>query len=156
MKRFALATSALLTVAVAAPAFANDQLAASLGVDSGAYTSSQLIELKAAYDEDNAARINAILKSGNTDATPSTKGFGTTPAQLADSLGVDASKYSLAELVALKAALAEDDAPRVNAILSQAGQSSVNNPEVWLQFGNSVGLDAKTHTPSELVKAHKS
>ena len=155
MKRFALLTAAALTLSVAAPAFANDQLADSLGVDGAEYTTAQLIQLKAAYDEDDAARINALLKA-DTGVSASTKSVADSSSQLADSLGVAAGDFSRAELVALKSAMEEGDAARINALTSHAAASSGDTPEARLQLGYSVGLDAMTHSRAELVHEHES
>lgn len=159
MKRIALATTALLTLSPAAPAFANDQLAASLGVAGQGLSTAELVELKSAADEGNAARINAVLlKAGATASTASTKSFGGTDAkaQLAASLGVNAADYSLSELVALKSAVDSDDVTRINAITSHATKGGVSNPEARAQLGYSEGMDPATSSLADMVKSHSS
>ncbi|MDV7142538.1 hypothetical protein R3X27_07560 [Tropicimonas sp. TH_r6] len=156
MNHFALATSALLTLAIAAPALASDQLANTLGVEGQGFSTSELTQLKAAYDDGDAARINFLLESGGAAATVSTKGASASSDQLAKSLGVDASDYSRAELVALKGAMDEDDATRINAITSQAAANSGDTPEYRIQLGKSVGLDAMSNSRADLVHAHES
>lgn len=52
MKTFAIA--AIIAAGVAAPTFAQSQLEQSVGADAGAYTLSQLVQLKGAATEDSA------------------------------------------------------------------------------------------------------
>jgi predicted small secreted protein len=49
------------TTTLAAPAFANDALAESLGVEPGKYTNNQLIRLQAAMSSDDQIKVDAIL-----------------------------------------------------------------------------------------------
>ncbi len=156
MNRFTLATSALLTLAIAAPAFASDQLANTLGVEGQGFSTSELTQLKAAYDDGDTARINFLLENGGASASASTKGVSASSDQLAASLGVDASDYSRAELAALKSAVEEGDAARINAITSHAAANSGDTPEYRIQLGKSVGLDAMTNSRADLVHEHES
>ena len=73
MKRIAL--TAALTFALAAPAFANDQLAASLGVDAGDYTVAQLIQLRTAEENNDHVYAN-FLRNGGGNEVVSTQSFG--------------------------------------------------------------------------------
>jgi len=66
MKTIALTTA--LVAALAAPAaFASDNLAASLGVQPGAYTTAELVQLSQAMSDNNHAEVAFIL---NGDAGP--------------------------------------------------------------------------------------
>jgi hypothetical protein len=67
MKTQILSTALVLTLA--APAFANDQLAQSLGVEPGAYTTAQLVDLDRAYEENDETRVNFILSGGSNLST---------------------------------------------------------------------------------------
>lgn len=49
------------TTTLAAPAFANDALAESLGVEPSKYTNNQLIRLQAAMSSDDQIKVDAIL-----------------------------------------------------------------------------------------------
>ncbi|QBY01069.1 hypothetical protein E2K80_10295 [Rhodophyticola sp. CCM32] len=77
MKRFALTTA--LALAVAAPAFANDQLAASLGVDAGDYTVAELIQLRDAQENGDYS-VARYIRNGGGSETISTQSFGGTSA----------------------------------------------------------------------------
>lgn len=66
MTRTALITALALTVA--APAFASDQLAASLGVNSGDYTVAELIQLRSAIENDDRAYVDFLLSGGSNGA----------------------------------------------------------------------------------------
>ncbi|SDJ12610.1 hypothetical protein [Aliiruegeria lutimaris] len=156
MKRFALATSALLTLAVAAPAFASDQLATVLGVQGQGFSQSELIQLKAANDDGDATRINFLLENGGAaSVTASTKSAAEPGVQqLAASLGVNAADYSRGELVALKAALDDGDSARINALRDQAAKTHLEPSPAWTQLASSLGMDATTSSPAVLVLEH--
>ncbi|MGI3186574.1 hypothetical protein [Nioella aestuarii] len=63
MKTIALATA--LTAALAAPAaFASDNLAASLGVEPGVYSTSELVRLSQALSDNDHAEVAFILNGG--------------------------------------------------------------------------------------------
>ena len=79
MKRIALTTA--LTLALAAPAVASPQLAASLGVDAGDYTVAQLIQLRDAKEADEFITVNFITGGGSE--VVSTQSFGTAGADFA-------------------------------------------------------------------------
>lgn len=63
-----LALSTAIALGLAAPSFANDQLAAALGVEAGQYTTAQLIALDRALENDNRTQANHILSGGGTVA----------------------------------------------------------------------------------------
>ena len=88
-------TLAGFVAALSAPAFANpgtDQLAKQLGVDPGAYTLNQLVQLQDAVNDDDTTRAAFILGQANgvssraSTALPGAPNAGET--QLALSLGV--------------------------------------------------------------------
>ncbi|MBO6605196.1 MAG: hypothetical protein JJ949_18420 [Roseicyclus sp.] len=76
MTRIALTTA--LALSLAAPAFANDQLAASLGVDAGDYTVAELIQLRSALENDDHSHVAFLLNGGSE--TISTQSFAGTSA----------------------------------------------------------------------------
>ncbi|NSX54187.1 hypothetical protein [Parasulfitobacter algicola] len=96
------ATIAALTLAIAAPAFANTQLAGSAGVEPGVFTTNQLAAIKAANDSDE--RIGFERTSNDIVSTQSVA----TDNQLARSLGVEGQGLSLSELAMLKDRLESD------------------------------------------------
>ena len=65
MKTLALTTAIAATLAAPA-AFASEDLAQSMGVATGQYTTAQLIELRNAIEENDASRVNFIL-NGHTN-----------------------------------------------------------------------------------------
>jgi hypothetical protein len=93
--------STAVALSLAAPAFANDQLAASLGVEPGVYTTAELVQLKnAAEFTSNDARVflgDSLNFTADAAAT-----------QLAASIGVEPGRYSVAELAILKNASTEE------------------------------------------------
>ncbi|WP_227284160.1 hypothetical protein [Boseongicola sp. H5] len=132
MTRIALTTA--LALSLAAPAFANDQLAASLGVDAGDYSVAELIQLRSALENDDHSHVAFLLNGGSE--TISTQSFAAPAfanAQLAASLGVDAGDYTLAELIQLRSALENDDHSHVAFLLNggdeQVSTQSFGEPE---------------------------
>ena len=107
MKRFAL-TSALI-LAFSAPAFANEQLARSLGVEPGMYSTSELILLAKAREDNDRTFERHVLGGGA--AVVSTQSFDMMPGndQLARSLGVEPGMYSTHELILLAKAREDND-----------------------------------------------
>ncbi len=154
MTRFALTTA--LVLGLATPALANDQLARSLGVEPGAYSLTELVQLQTAMEDNDRSRIRNIL-NGNNDVM-STQSFGVSAghAQLAASIGVNAEEYSLGEIVALRTAIEENDTQRINlirsgddAVLSTQG-TSVSPGE--RQLALSLGVEPGQYTLTELVQ----
>ena len=79
------------------------QLAASLGLEPGAYSVSDMIAIQDALRDGDTTTANAILAhevTGNVGAGTVTPG----KAQLAAQLGVDPSAYSLSQLVSMASA----------------------------------------------------
>lgn len=64
MKTLAL-TTALVTALAAPAAFASDNLAASLGVQPGAYTTAELIQLRQAIESNDQVEVAFILNGGS-------------------------------------------------------------------------------------------
>lgn len=103
MTRIALTTA--LVLGLAAPAFANDQLARSLGVDAGAYTTMQLVQLKSALSADEHIVAKAITGGSAVVST--------------QSLGSPAADAAIARL------FAEDDEKRIYNASGVADGSAV-------------------------------
>ena len=78
MTRIALTTA--LVLGLSAPAFANEQLARSLGVDAGDYTTAQLVQLGNALSSDEHIVAKAITDGS---AVVSTQSFGAPAADAA-------------------------------------------------------------------------
>ena len=150
MNRILLTTALALTLA--GPALASDQLARSLGVEPGVYSTSELIALRSALENDEQAAARAIL---SRDVT---KGAVDSPAQLAASVGVDDS-YSLADVAALRSAESDDEQAAVNFIRESGGvtkgvttstKSGVSAGQA--QLAASLGVNPTEYSLSELVK----
>lgn len=102
MTRMILPLGAALAVTLALPAVANDaQLAASLGVEPGAYTTAELIQLSNAMSDDNAIAIRHILQDGPETVSTQNRSANGGNAQLAAYLGVNPADYTTAELAAM-------------------------------------------------------
>lgn len=156
MKRLALTTA--LVLAVAAPAFASEQLAAQLGVDAADYSTAQLVELKSAVEAGDSWHIARIkAEARGTDAAFSTKsGPSAGQVQLAAQLGVDANAYTLSELTKLKSAVENNDASEIRAVLDHEPANTADTPSARIQLGKSVGMDPTSSSRADLVKAHSS
>ena len=69
-----LIATAALALTVSAPAFADSQLAASLGVDAGDYTVAELVRLDAAINDDDHSVVRFILSGDAANAAPTMAG----------------------------------------------------------------------------------
>ncbi len=145
------AAAAAIAATLAAPAFASDNLAASLGVEPGVYTTSQLVQLKAAQADDDHSRIRQIKAEAAAGGFNGTADFS----QVAGS--IDAEGLGASEIVALKAAIDEDDADRIfglrngTDVASDTTFSTRGGP-VSGQLSASVGVAPGTLSTSELVQ----
>ncbi|PRY23689.1 hypothetical protein CLV78_104180 [Aliiruegeria haliotis] len=140
MKTIALATA--LTVAVSAPAFANEQLANGLGIDASQYTTAQIAALRAATADDERAAANYIRKNGGASgATVSTKSFGSN---------------DRATEIAIQSALASDERASARSLQKSASGVTVSTKSVGTSAGQrqlaaSLGVDPADYTLAELV-----
>ncbi|MEM9247663.1 MAG: hypothetical protein AAGB05_03090 [Pseudomonadota bacterium] len=143
--------AAALVTALAAPAFASNSLAASLGVEPGVYTTSQLVQLKAAKADDDHVRIRQIMAEVEAGGFDGASDFS----QVASS--IDAEGLSGSDIVALKAAIDEDDADRIFAlrgnvdVASETTFSTRGGP-VSEQLSASVGVAPGALSTAELVQ----
>ncbi|MBF9048395.1 hypothetical protein GTA62_06930 [Roseobacter sp. HKCCD9010] len=102
MTRMILPLGAALAVSLAVPAFANDaQLAASVGVEPGVYTTAELIQLSTAMADDNSIMMNHILRDGPETISTQSAAANQGNQQLADFLGVNVNDYTTSELAAM-------------------------------------------------------
>lgn len=76
------------------------QLALSLGVEPGRFTTAELLEIQDAKRENDQFRINAILSGATRDSGD--RGVTAGKVQLAALVGVNAADYTLAELIAMQ------------------------------------------------------
>ena len=157
-------TLAGFVAALSAPAFANpgtDQLAKQLGVDPGAYTLNQLVQLQDAYNDNDTSRIAFILGSANgvssraSTALPGAPNAGET--QLALSLGVTPGSLSADDLVKLGNAIADNDANAIAFILggSQGGNADNDIGVVTpakVQIAGVLNVDPAAYTTLKLVQ----
>lgn len=157
MNRLALSTS--LVLALAAPAFANDQLARSVGVAPGTYSLSELVELRAAINDNDHARIRALKaddRSGSAVRMSSSQMASDGHRQLAASIGVDPAEYSLSEVVVLREAIAADDFSRVSALTrgNSAGQTggAIGVSDGQRQLAAALGVSPSDFSLGELIE----
>ena len=90
------AITAALAIAVAAPAFANDNLARSLGVEPGVFTTSQLAALKAAQDSDEFTIQNFIEDQAGRGEVVSTRNVGANVPSFTIEHAREAGEYAFA------------------------------------------------------------
>jgi hypothetical protein len=122
-----LIASAALALAFTAPAFANSQLAASLGVDAGQYTLSELAQIKANKASDDGIAFGV---KGNGDTVFSTRGVN----------GYTA--FELAQITANNASDDDIDAPVKSATDVSASSRGVTGGHT--QLAASLGVSADT------------
>lgn len=158
MKRIIL-TSAI-ALAIAAPAFANDQLARNLGLEPGVYTTAELATIKgvreAATNTDSltAASLEGLFGNGVV-STQSVAGSAN--AQLAANLGLSGD-YTTAELAVIKGireGATNADAVTADAYVNAGGvvsTQSVENSAAKSQLARFFGVDAADYSTSELAR----
>jgi hypothetical protein len=102
MKRIMI--TSVLALAIAAPAFASDQLARNLGVEPGVYTTAELATIKGVRENATSTDVAtaATLEDLFSQGVVSTQSVGSIGnAQLAANLGLDGD-YTTAELATIK------------------------------------------------------
>lgn len=164
MRTFALSALALAAAVAGGAAFAQSvnpgvaQLAASAGVSPEGFTQSQIIRLLQAQQDNDQEAIRFILSQQSSSVSRSDMG-GVTPGavQLANSLGVDASRYTLDELIRLERAKQNNDDEAIRFILSgevrnQSGIAATN-PGAQ-QLAAALGVNAADYSLAELTAAY--
>ena len=161
MKRIAITTA--LALAIAAPAFANDQLARSLGVEPGVYTTAELATIKGLGESGDSldretGNVLAGLFSRGVVSTQSVGAAGN--AQLARSLGLDAGDFTAAELATIKGLVeqrATDDAFAISDLVGRGAGGVVSTQSVagisagHAQIARNLGLDPADYSLAELA-----
>ncbi len=148
MKTLALTTA--IALGLSAPAFASDQLAASVGVEPGTFTTAELIRLRSALEDNDQSTVNFIL--GMVDGTPSANGAGAQ--SIAASIGVDAAAFTLNELVALRSALEDNDQAQVDFIKNGASDVTMSSRGVspgHAALAASLSVNAGDFSVNQLV-----
>lgn len=155
MKTILLSTAIIL--GIVAQAQANDQLARSLGMEPGQYTSAELVQLSAAQADNNTALFNHLLEEFNGTAAVSAQNGGITDGhrQLAASLGVNATDFTMSELVQLRAAREDGDSSAERYIMSNSGTATPSRSggvtAGHRQVAASLGVDPEDYTMEELT-----
>lgn len=144
MKTFAFTTA--LVLAAAAPAFANDQLARSLGLEPGVFTTSELATI-AGYVEERDSTNDKIIAN-----LVSRTGGGVVSTQ-----SVDDGQFTALELAQIAGLVEERDHTNrhhIAALMARAGAGSVSTQSVpgSSQLAASLGLDAGQFTAVELAQ----
>ncbi len=136
---------------VATPALASDQLAASLGVEPGAYSVAELAALQNAIEDRDHQRIEMILGGGSIVSTQGRAGAG--QAQLAAQLGVEPGAFDVPELIELRIAYEENDDQRVRKILSGGSVVSTQGAGVagHDQMAQQLGVDPAQYSSAEIA-----
>ncbi len=151
MKNFVIVLAFATTFSV--PAGASDQLALSLGVDPGMYSTAELASLADAREAGDIQRERFILGGGGEIL--STQSYGDRPsAQLAMGLGVEPGMYSTAELAGLAHARGQGDIQREKFILGGGSeilstQSYGESPSDQLAL--SLGVEPGMYSTAELA-----
>ncbi|WP_138464316.1 hypothetical protein [Poseidonocella sp. HB161398] len=115
MRRLVLAS--VLVTAIAAPAFASDQLALQLGVEPGMYSTTDLMRLTNAREDGDTQREKFILGGGSEII--STQSIDThANGQFVQQLGVEPGMFSTLDLMRLTNAREDGDLQREKFILN--------------------------------------
>ena len=149
-----------------AQALASDQLALSLGIEPGSATVAELVQLRAAIDDDNMALeqdIRSRISGGPIAAVGASNGSpAASTTQLARSLDVEPGTATLSELAQLQSAIAGDNPTAERHIRAQIGNPATEaqtsprrGPSAGeLQLARSLGVDPDSMTLAELIRLH--
>jgi len=135
-----LILSSAIALSLAAPAFASDQLALSLGVEPGVYTTAQLADLSRAYEDNDQSRIDFILSGGsNLDAAAiESRGL-----QLAIDRAIEEGDYTHARNLAARQVTPS------GSVVSTRGAADV--PAYLQNVADDLNIDTADFTLGELV-----
>jgi hypothetical protein len=138
MKNLFLTTAVALSLA--APAFASDQLALSLGVEPGVYTTAELADLSRAYEENDQTRINFILSGGSNLDAATIERRGTVQAI---GLAIEQGDYTHAQNLRANLSTPSD------GTLSSRGTADL--PAYLVNVANTLNVNAADFTVGELT-----
>jgi hypothetical protein len=154
--------TAALALAVAVPASASDQLARSLGLEPGEFTTAELATIKGLTDAGDStdrkeASVYQSLLANGLVSTQSVAGAG--DAQLAANLGLDADRYSTAELATIKGLVEQrstDDSFAISDLVRQGSEGVVSTQSVGSsaakeQLAAFLGVDPEGNNLAELA-----
>ncbi|MFV0334537.1 MAG: hypothetical protein ACK5JR_10775 [Tropicimonas sp.] len=147
--------TALLTIATIAAftvqAQASDQLALSLGLAPGQYSTAQLAQLMDAKNNESAGRYAELLNS--FDASSSGTG---NYSQLGASVGAAADNYTLPELARARAAMDADNSSALQQVTKERTIISTGGPISGgrRQLATSQGVDPSDYTLAQLAEMH--
>ena len=133
--RTALAAAAAL--AIAAPATAATQLERTLGVEPGAYSTAELLQLRSAIDDNEQHRIEYILEQqGRADAAATRS----------------ATSLTTAERTVIGSALENNDFTRARFVAENGLDTEADVSDAGkAQLATSLGVDPVEHSLAELV-----
>ena len=157
MTRFtSIAASVALSLAVAAPAFANDQLASAAGVASGAFSNGELSQILVAQAEDDYDRVDFIKTYGGLSgaALAGDDRSGAGHIQLARTANVNPAEFTTPELVLLNAAIRDNDDKTARFYLShenRAGDGSCSSAG-HVQLARGLDVDPAAYSTNQLLR----
>lgn len=160
MKRLALTTAFI--IAAAAPAFANDQLARSLGLEPGVYSSAELAQIKGALENretDNSFHVQQLIDRGNGGVVSTQSIASAANDQLARSAGVEPGVFTTAEIAEIKGAVENresDNSFHVGQLIEGGNSGVVSTQNVGgagnAQLARSLGLEPGVYSDAELAR----
>ncbi|WP_044006458.1 hypothetical protein [Jannaschia sp. CCS1] len=151
--------SAAIVVGLAAQGHANEQLAQSIGVEVGVYTSSELVQMQAALADNNQALFNHLQSSFNgQDVVTTGGGISDGHAQFAASLGLDPGTYTASELIQIRTARENGDAA-TERFLTGSAEEIISTQSGGIsagarQLATTLGVDPADYTLSELTRMY--
>ncbi|WP_444452732.1 hypothetical protein ACTTAI_17235 [Rhodobacter capsulatus] len=104
----------------------HQQLANQLGVEAGAYSTSELAQIADARRHDDQSTVAWLLAHGNSRASNETS---VGKAQIAAQLGLDASDFTAAELTQIVDAKREGNLHTVNFVLKHENRNDIYFPQ---------------------------
>lgn len=134
---------------------AKEQLARQIGVDAGEYTYHDLVELQCQLSSVSKEAERAQILAGFQKAAPNLEHeiSAERHGQLAASIGVDASEYTLEELALIKAVIdSEGCSVREAERMVSATEHSPASEEAKARLAQLLGVEVGDYTLNELAK----
>ena len=157
MKTLVLSTT--IAMSLGTSAFATEQLARSLGVEPGTYTTAELVQMKFSAEDEDGKRLRTFVDRSMDIVSTQSVGISAGVIQLAASLGVDPADYTLDELVQLHTADASDDRWRARSIINGGTElistQSIDSVSGKQQLAANLGVDPATSSVADLAREYQ-
>ncbi|MSU91691.1 hypothetical protein GE300_19100 [Rhodobacteraceae bacterium 2CG4] len=152
-------TTAAAALLIASGAFADDQLARSIGVEPGVYTVAELLQIRAASEDGDYQLLRQLTKERDTTVL-STQNIGASAAsdQFARSVGVKPGTFTTAQMARIRAAIDDDGEDLlVRSLLREKSTATISTQSVGMGPGDDhmarvLGIDGSGMSRAALAE----